>query len=1340
MKNKIKKVKKWLYRGLMSSVVGLMSLTNMTLPTRAASGTLTYGAGTGISYRMSGPALEGNLTSDWNDNYPFLYLDGDVVFCVDPSTIAVDGGTGYEPADFSRSLIKKMNLIALHGYYEHGRTAEWYMASQFMIWEARGWSVNSTNLSNYASMKSQIQNAIDHHYDKPYFGENSYTINANDTLTLTDQNGVVSEFDLDSVAGVNISTSGNTLSITPTVDAPDSFTLSGERYVGESSEATIVYRPKYNTSQAVSSLDKNDPVFFNITVKVNKYGKVRIAKTDETNNKGILRAGVEYEIYNAADNSLVSTIASNANGIAESGLLLFGNYYYVEKKAPEKYLVNEEPHYFTIDKAFTSDEFTDSTITETPVYGDTEITKLDKENGSRKQGDATLEGAVYGLYAAENIYDPTNDGTVIYTKDKEVTRKAITNGKAKAVNLPLGKYYWKEISEPDGYLKDTKPHEVDLRYKDQKTAEVEVDAESYEPVKKQAFQIIKLTTPGTSGETLPLNGAEFTYMLKSYVKKYGSFEAAVNVAETNDGRILASEWGRMTTDDKGYAKSKELPYGEYVVRETVVPANHTAVDDFSVKITKDSREPQTYRYFIDEVFRSKLAVVKTDKETGQTVALSHMRFKVKALTKTTDFEAGEYVGYWAWNPLPHYVNEWTTGEDGTVMLEMSLKAGTYQIEEIESPDGYLLNHEPLKFTIRAGWQTQLGPDQETIITTVVFKDEPVKGQVQIDKEADLFKGYQSEMTEYGELFTPVYEKGMLAGAKFEIKAKTDIVGMDGTTWYHAGDVVETLTSDGENLTTSSLLPIGTEGNNIYSVQEVETAEGYVVDSTVHDFRFDYVDEETDVVAPTWLDENGNAAEAEATIAVNNEKQTMIAVASKAMEAGIFNHEEAYQNVTFGIYADEVDDLEKDSLVSVAKVDDQGQITSGSISRAGSYYLQEIATDDQYVLDDTKYPFTYEYNGDQVQTITVNDGVIVNKLKRATLEIIKYTDDDVFYSEAEQAKIAAMGKDKSDAMRDDRLADDHNYLAFSEFELATDKAFTNIIQTGTTDITGRLVFEDLELGTYYVREKGSADFYEINDEVNEITLTKDHQFETIEVKNDLIESHIDIKKVDTEDQTKTLANAEFTMYADEECSEALEAVKTDEKGIARFDDIKFGTTVYIKETSAPTGYQLSDEIVKVTIDEDWVNGDDQTRTIEVKDDLILSYVDIKKVDADDHTKTLANAEFTMYADEECSEAVKTVKTDEKGIARFDDIKFGTTVYIKETSAPTGYQLSDEIVKVMIDEDWIDGDDQTRIVEVVNYLIPKSPNTGSNVDPWMFLGLVGISAFVLAMLSGKKKEAE
>ncbi len=1183
-----------------------ITITNMYLPVYAAN-KVTVSKQIPYSYR--GVNTTSPYYSYWGEIVRKINADGQIAFCVQPEQELIPS-SHFTVHDFSSAQKTQIENIAYAGWHLSNKSDDDYAATQFMIWEAMGMKIESTSFSNYANKKAEINKRLQLFDKFPSFKNESLTLKVGEAITLTDSNGVFENYYFTSSSGgVTATKAGNKLTITANASAPEKAEVTYQLVKKDCVGTSIIYAS--DNSQDVAVFKRHDPKQIKINIDVQKYGKVQITKRDESSNKIVQREGVEYEIHKAADNSLVSTITSNDKGIAESGLLLFGDYYYIETKAPEKYLVNSTPHYFTISKAFVTDEYTDSSISDVPVKAKSTITKEDKETGDSAQGDATLEGAVYGFYAGEDIEDPAHDGTIIYHKDELVSSHTIKNGKATATTDYLGKYYWLEDPEnaSKGYLPDPQKHEVNLLYQDQVTPTIIVNTVSHEQVKKQAFQIEKLESSGTSGELPPLADAEFTYILKSYVEKYGSFDNALNVAYANDGRIKPSEWGRMVTDDNGYAKSKELPFGKYVVKETVVPKDHNRVDDFEINISEDNRQPQRMRFFEDKTFNTKLAVVKQDKETGNTVALSGMRFKVKALTKTADFEAGEYVGYWAWNPLPHYVNEWTTSEDGTVMLEMSLKAGTYQIEEIETPEGYLMNHEPLIFKITAGWHQQVGPDDMTMITTVIFKDQPVKGQVKVDKQAELFKGYQSEMTEYGELFTPVYEKGLLAGAKFAITAKTDIIGVDGTVWYHAGDMVETLISDGEDVTVSTLLPIGSEGNNIYSLQEVETAEGYVVDPTVRDFRFDYVDDETEVVTPTWLDENGNEIEIEDTLTLNNEKQTAIAVSSKVMETSIFDHENAYKNVIFGVFADEVEGLEKDSLVGLSGVDDEGNIDA-ALSQAGSYYLQEVATDKDYVLDNTKYPFTYKYKGDKIHTITVNDGVIKNKLKRATLEIIKYTEDELIYSEAEKAEL---GEDNSNLLRNDLLKDERNYLAFSEFELSVDEAFTNVIATGVTDRDGRLVFDGLELGTYFVREKNSAEFYEINDEIFSITLSREHQVETIEVKNDLKPSYVEIMKVDYYQPDHVLPLTGFTMYEDEACTKELETIMTNDDGISHFDSLEFGTTVYIKESEAPKGYEISDEVVKVEVNEDWVKGDKAAKVIHYADRPITP----KRVNTGDH---------------------------------------------------------------------------------------------------------------------------
>ncbi len=1203
------KFKKPLYRITMTVFVSFMALSNITIPAHAETVTITEDtdfSDTEHAFEMQGPVYDGGKRVSFHTGgWTALKANGEYVFCVEPWK-TVDPGTVVNEADLQimlnndYALSKKLSQIGYFGYHNTSKTRADYVTTQMMIWEARGWTV-TRKPSYYDSKKAAVLDKIERSAKTLSFSGTTKTVKVNETVSFTDTNDVLSDYmkaagypnqNTDyNVDGVTLRWSANTLYLTPTINAKDTFSFTSyvvdNAFVG----TPIVY---YNGNQQMTSpLNRlYDPAISWLDLNIQKQGKIRIVKHDQATGKVVKQSGIAFDIYRASDDVYVSTLTSNDDGVAESGLMDADNYYWLEKTAPNGYLVDTEKHYFTVTPG--DDEFAELTANDIAVKGKATITKEDPVSGTRPQGDASLDGAIYGLYASEDVLDPSGDGSILYRKDQEVARRTIANNTATVDGLPLSLYYWKEISAPTGYNLDSTKYPINLRYQDQDTAVVETNTLAKDTVKEQAFQIIKLETPSGNGQAPTLSGAGFTYILKRYVDQYG-FDEAVAIAKSNDGRILPSEWGYMETDDKGYALSKNIPYGTYTVRETKIPADHKPVADFEVIIDEHSPDkPQYYRFFIDETLETELALVKEDAETGKVIRLPGMKFKVKALTDTADFKAGDYVKFRISYPLPHTVDEWETTDQGVVVLEKSLKAGTYQIEELRAPNGYLLETEPLIFTIKEGWNQVTDPDDESIIITVVhFQDKAVKGQVKIDKQAQIFKGYTSEMTEYGELFTPIYETGRLANVKFEIKAEQDIIGADGTVWYQKGEVVETMVTDGETIATSSLLPLGTEDHNLYSVREIETEEGYVVDDTVRYFRFDYVDQNTPIVTPTWLDENGDEIEVDEAITIENEKQTALAVANKELEESETNDtSNVYQNVVFGMYTSNVNGLESDSLVGIGSLNDDNQLGI-ALSQEGDYYLREMATDPLYQLDENKYPITYAYNGDQLQTITVNDDKpIVNYLKRATIEIIKYTDDDLYYSTQEQSKLDKLGN-MDEYMRDDRL-DERNYLAFAEFELSTDKDFTNIICTGTTDIDGRLVFDGLELGTYFVREKGSADFYEINDVVYEITLSKHAQFETIEVENNLMTSYVNIKKVDSGNINRVLPFAQFTMYADEECTKEIETITTGIDGIARFNDIKFGTTVYIKEMFAPVGYEISDEIIEVTINEDWVlNTKDKT---------------------------------------------------------------------------------------------------------------------------------------------------
>ena len=422
--------------------------------------------------------------------------------------------------------------------------------------------------------------------------------------------------------------------------------------------------------------------------------------------------------------------------------------------------------------------------------GSIDITKVDSEldsnavdsaifdaNNNGAQGDATLEGATYGLYAAEDIIHPDGKtGMITYTtsgihqlvcskganlvvnnvqatKDTLIaTAKTDEEGKIKFEHLYSGKYYVKEIEPSQGYQLSDKKYDFDVTESDHTIKIVAKSSKVTEDVNRQAFDIFKGGhIAGTSNNAKPLEGVEFTVKLESDVQRMGWDNAPT--------------YDVLTTDENGQACSIELPYGKYRVKETKSAVDYDTADDFFITITKDSREHQPYtnNVVIDEEFQAIIKAVKLDKESGKTVLLPDTEFKIKALTDCyvdgKKFNAGEYIGYWNWNILEgFYTDSWKTNDQGYVLINEKLSVGEYQLEEIHAPYGYVLNDEPIKFKITNQDMYQLAEDGKTPIITVEKSDMPEKGQITLEKRGEVLTGYDEETNQF------IYEEKGLAGA------------------------------------------------------------------------------------------------------------------------------------------------------------------------------------------------------------------------------------------------------------------------------------------------------------------------------------------------------------------------------------------------------------------------------------------------------------------------------------------------------------------------------------------------------------------------------------------------
>ena len=672
-------------------------------------------------------------------------------------------------------------------------------------------------------------------------------------------------------------------------------------------------------------------VNFNNTLK---HGTLMVTKTSEDG----LNEGVKFHLYGTSLSGLAvdEYAVTDSTGKAVFSNVLIGTGYTLEEvDTAIRYVVPEQQTAAVEWNAVTNKSFTNIL-----KKWNVTVTKSDAETGL-PQGDATLAGAVYGIYKGDQLVDT-------YTTD--------ANGQFTTKYYVCGDDWTiREITPSDGYLLDSTVYSIGAEAKSY-TVEYSTTANDVtEQIIKGRIAIIKHTDNGDTQLETPEAGVEFAVFLKAA----GSYDSA-----------KASERDYLTCDENGYAVTKDLPYGIYTVHQTKGWDGRELLADFDVYIAKDG---QTYRYLANNRnFESYIKIVKVDAETGRGILLAGAGFRLYRPDGSLITQTFTY-------PEVTTIDTFYTNSDGYLITPEKLEYGAgYSLVEVSAPYGYTLNSDPVYFDVTADNATE---ENAVTVVEITKPNTAQKGVIRISKSGEAF----SSVSEADGIYQPVFAVKGLAGAVYEITAAEDIITPDGTLRYAAGEVVDTVTTDETGLAESKPLYLGK-----YEVREITAPTGYVLNTKVHTAALVYAGQEVEIT--------------ETAADFCNERQKAAVSLDKVLEQderfGIGMSGEL-SAVTFGLFAAEEltaadgSIIPADSLLEIVSVDENGHAVCKTDLPFGSYYLKELSTDGHYILSDEKYHIVFEYAGQDTAlvAITANGGApIENKLLYGVIHGLKKDED------------------------------------------------------------------------------------------------------------------------------------------------------------------------------------------------------------------------------------------------------------------------------------------------------------------------------------------------------------